>query len=96
MGAGLKRARAAARATQQPTVPPVSPASDPVDSPLEKHARRLATYAASINWQPGDNTRDWLRGLRDRIADVQAITAGQPGEMPSDLSLEHLDAEDDT
>jgi hypothetical protein len=61
---------------------------------LEREARHLATYAASINWQPGDNTREWLLGLRDLIEHVQALTEPLEGEMCSDLDLSHLDDDD--
>ena len=59
-------------------------------SELEVQARHLATYAASVNWQPGDNTREWLLGLRDLIEHVQALTRPNPGEMGSDLNLDEL------
>ena len=62
-------------------------------SEIEKQARHLSSYAASINWQPGDNTREWLLGLRDLIEHVQALTEPLPGEMTSDLDLEYLEAE---
>lgn len=65
-------------------------------SELERQARYLATYAASVNWEPGDNTREWLLGLRDLIEHVQALTRPNPGEMGSDLNLDELlRAEDD-
>jgi hypothetical protein len=73
-------------------------ASPPTTEPLpitelEREARHLATYAASINWQPGDNTREWLLGLRDLIEHVQALTRPNPREMHSDLDLGYLDDE---
>lgn len=62
-------------------------------SELEVQARHLATYAASVNWEPGDNTREWLLGLRDLIEHVQALTRPNGNEMESDLDLDHLDDE---
>lgn len=66
--------------------------SEPV-SELERQARHLATYAASVNWTPGDNTREWLLGLRDLIEHVQALTRPNANEMHSDLDLSYLDDE---
>jgi len=65
--------------------------ADDTRTELERQARHLATYAASVNWTPGDNTREWLLGLRDLIEHVQALTEPNPGEMGSDLDLSHLD-----
>jgi len=61
----------------------------------ERQARYLASYAASVNWQPGDNTREWLLGLRDLIEHVEALTDPNPGEMSSDLDLSHLEEPDE-
>lgn len=40
---------------------------------LDRAAWELSTYAASIHWDGGRNTRDWLAGLRDRIRAVQQL-----------------------
>ncbi len=41
----------------------------------------LSTWAASIDWSGGRNTREWLLGLRERIEAVQeaCIDAGYAG-----------------
>lgn len=41
-------------------------------------ARDLSTWAASINWDGGQNTLEWLDGLRDRINRVQELTGREP------------------
>jgi len=66
--------------------------ADDTRTELERQARHLATYAASINWHPGDNTREWLLGLRDLIEHVEALTEPNPGEMESGLDLSYLDS----
>lgn len=38
---------------------------------------QLSTWAATINWKPGDNQPEWLDGLRERIEKVQALKEGE-------------------
>lgn len=50
------------------------------DDPVHTAALRgweLSTWAASVDWAGGHNTREWLLGLRERIEAVQvACTLG--------------------
>lgn len=44
---------------------------------LEEAGFSLSIWAASIRWRDGDNTQDWLDGLRERIETVQRLYNGK-------------------
>lgn len=64
--------RAPSPVAAQPVAPQVS---------ASQAAWELSTWAATINWDGGSNTQDWLCGLEERIGRVQKL--GEPG-APSD------------
>lgn len=56
---------------------------------MAKAGYALSTYAAAVTWAAGDNTAEWLVGLKDKIIAVQSANKqlSDPVELPGTIQV---------